>query len=205
MTRIAVVALTVTIAACAGARSEQGSPSSREDRNAATASSDAARAVAGAQAAPSAAQDMSAICPMDVPGTTAAASDTADGEAITFTTTSGQVDELRRRVHALADMHNQHMSAAPAVTAPGGAPGTTPGAAEGTGSGAGESAMAHHPDHGMMSHSRAMVEDVDNGARVSISASDPAHVDQLRSAVRAHAMQMSRAGCGMAHPAGPRG
>jgi hypothetical protein len=47
------------------------------------------------------------MCPMEVPGTTASVADTEDGVAITFTTT-GDVAELRQRVHGMAEMH-EHM------------------------------------------------------------------------------------------------
>jgi hypothetical protein len=45
-------------------------------------------------------------CPMKVPGAQVAASDTADGVALTFTTSSGDVAELRRRVETMAKMHS---------------------------------------------------------------------------------------------------
>ena len=50
---------------------------------------------------------MMAMCPMGVPGTTVAAADVANGSAVTFTTTD-QVAELQRRVHAMVAMHNKH-------------------------------------------------------------------------------------------------
>jgi hypothetical protein len=44
-------------------------------------------------------------CPMALPGTSLAASDTAGGIAITFTTRADNVLELRRRVEHMAAMH----------------------------------------------------------------------------------------------------
>lgn len=52
-------------------------------------------------------QDMAAMCPMQVKDTKVEASDTDQGAALTFTT-KGDVTELRRRVTAMADMHNAH-------------------------------------------------------------------------------------------------
>jgi hypothetical protein len=52
-------------------------------------------------------------CPMALPFTTAALATTEHGGAITFTTSDDQVDELRRRVKALAEAHNAgHLSRA---------------------------------------------------------------------------------------------
>jgi hypothetical protein len=116
---------------------------------------------------------MSGMCPAEVPDTHVAASDTAAGEAIAFTTSPGQVDELRRRVHAMADMHNQHHGS---------------GAAEADGRGMG----------GMMPPpSRAAVEDVEGGARVSVTPNNAADLERLRSTVRMHAEHMQSGHCGM--------
>jgi hypothetical protein len=52
-------------------------------------------------------QGMAALCPMQVKDTKVEASDTDQGAALTFTT-KGDVAELRRRVTAMADMHNAH-------------------------------------------------------------------------------------------------
>jgi hypothetical protein len=46
-------------------------------------------------------------CPMQVPGTTVRAEEVEGGSAIVFSTT-GDVAELRRRVAAMAAMHNEH-------------------------------------------------------------------------------------------------
>ncbi len=122
-------------------------------------------------------------CPMDVPGAQVATADTRDGEAITFTTTSpDQVEELRSRVHGLADMHNRQEHGRMSMRGRTGA-----GSA---GAGGGEQGS------GMMG-SRAVVEDVDGGARVTVTASDPAEAGRLRKAVRARADHMRRTGaCG---------
>lgn len=46
-------------------------------------------------------------CPMKVPGTTVRAEEVEGGSAMVFSTT-GDVAELRRRVAAMAAMHNEH-------------------------------------------------------------------------------------------------
>jgi hypothetical protein len=50
-------------------------------------------------------QAMAGMCPMGVQGTKVEANNTDNGAALTFTTT-GDVAELRRRVTAMAEMHN---------------------------------------------------------------------------------------------------
>ncbi|HXK18140.1 MAG TPA: hypothetical protein VNG33_10080 [Polyangiaceae bacterium] len=73
-------------------------------------------------------------CPMAVAGTTVRAEEVAGGTSMVFTTT-GDVAELRRRVSAMADMHNKHgaegcpmmsMHEAPSDASPSPAPAATP-------------------------------------------------------------------------------
>jgi hypothetical protein len=179
--RVGVVVGVVLLAAgCAGSRSDQ-------------------RATAGTAGAARPAtrpgqemQGMARMCPMEVPDTKVSAADTSQGEALTFTTGSGQVDELRRRVRALTDMHGQHHAAMGAGAA-----------GAGQGGSPGQASADAHAGHLMPPPSRASVEDVDQGARVSIVPEDPAKVDQLRAAVRMHAQHMQTHGCGMMQ-GGPR-
>lgn len=51
------------------------------------------------------ADGMKRMCPMAVPGTSASALDVDGGAALEFTTTSGEVADLRARVHHMADKH----------------------------------------------------------------------------------------------------
>jgi hypothetical protein len=126
-------------------------------------------------------------CPMAVPGTQVSVADTPDGEAITFTTSPDHASDLRDRVHAMADMHNRHH--------------------QGDGMEGMHGVMQHGHMMGGGEHmtmmpppSRAAVEDVDGGARIVVSPTDPADVDRLRSAVRAHAEHMRESGtCEMGH------
>ena len=48
---------------------------------------------------------MMSSCPMAAPGATVTASDVDGGATLTFTTATGDVSDLRRRVHQMADMH----------------------------------------------------------------------------------------------------
>jgi hypothetical protein len=57
-----------------------------------------------AEASPVTKQDFVKACPLDLPGTTATSSPTADGIAVTFeTTVPNSVAELRSRVTRLSD------------------------------------------------------------------------------------------------------
>lgn len=114
---------------------------------------------------------------MSVPGTQVYAADTSNGEALTFTTTSGPEPraELRVRVHAMANFHNQRHA--------------------GTGGGQAVGAAMSMPPP-----SRAWVEEVEDGARISMTPNDPADLQKLQSAVRMHAAHMQRHGCGMQSP-----
>lgn len=114
---------------------------------------------------------MKAWCPMTVPGTQVYAADTEDGSALTFTTAPAEVAELRIRVHAMASMHNQRH--------------------EGAGGDERMGGMKRPPP------SRAWVQDVENGARLSMTPNAPADLPALRSAVRGHAEHLQRHGCGM--------
>ena len=135
-----------------------------------------------------------AMCPMAVPGTQLAATDTEDGEAVTFTTSPDQASELRARVHAMADMHNRHHQAGATDGMHGGMPhgGAMGGGSMGSGGG-GPMGMMPPP-------SRAAVEDVVGGARLVVTPNDPADLEALRSAVRMHSERMQQTGtCAMDH------
>lgn len=119
------------------------------------------------------------MCPMSVPGAQVAAEDTATGEALTFTTSPDQAGALRERVHAMAQMHNQHHS--------------------GDDSG-------HVGMHGMMGGgggmtmpppSQAVVDDLPQGARMVVTPKDPGDLQRLQATVREHAARMQQHGCGM--------
>lgn len=159
----------------------------------------AAHAPTQAAASAAAPPDMTQMCPVAVPGTRLAVADTADGEAVTFTTTPDRVGELRSRVHAMAEMHNRHHME--------GGAGEMHGQMHGGGMmGGGMGGGSMHPSGGMDASmmpppSRAAVEDVDGGARLVVAPNDPADLDRLRSTVRMHAQHMQETGsCGHGEP-----
>jgi hypothetical protein len=124
-------------------------------------------------------------------GTQIVASDTSDGIAITFTT-SGDVADLRARIHHLADMHN-NMS------------GMHHGGGMHEGMGSGDT---HEGMKGMhMVPSRATAEDIDGGARIVLVPTDAAQLAALRTHVREHAAMMQKGECPMkgSQPAQPTG
>lgn len=127
-------------------------------------------------------QGMMEMCPMKVPGTTATVADTADGVAISFTT-SGDVAELRRRVHHMAEMRDRHHGM--------------------MGEGMMGDRKENVPPPGtsrpmeMMVPSIATVEDVERGARIVLVPKDPDRLSVLRQHARDHVGSMSRGECPM--------
>jgi hypothetical protein len=126
---------------------------------------------------------------MEVPGTEVAVADVPAGAALTFTTAEPNVEELRTRVHAMARMHDAHHAAGMEMGEMRG----------GTGS-------AGPPEHAvvMPPSSRALAEEIEGGARLVLTAEDPADLERLRAAARMHAAQMREGGTcamGMEEPA----
>ena len=110
------------------------------------------------------------MCPMGVPGTQIAVADVDGGIGVTFTT-SGDVADLRARVHPMAEMHASRVS--------------------------GEHAGMMSGMHMQMVPSRAVAEDIDGGARVVLTPNDPAQLDALRAQANQHADMMRRGECPM--------
>lgn len=117
-------------------------------------------------------------CPMQVPGTTVESLDTEDGAGLMFRT-SGDLDALRQKVRAMADMHNRMHGAAGRMGTTEGAPGH--GGRHDHGAGA---VQQTHP----MVPSNAAVQEVEGGIILLLTPRDPAQLDALR----AHADQMAR-------------
>lgn len=159
-----------------------------------------------------AADKMAGMCPVEVPGTSVAAEDSATGGALVFVTT-GDVAEVRKRVAAMAAMHNDHQAemAANGGAMPGMAHGDMGamkgmdhahmghmdgqmGAMGGTG---GTGGMDHAGMMAMM-NSQVAVEDVDGGARLAFTA-QPADVAALQAGLREHAQQLAGGTCAMHH------
>jgi hypothetical protein len=125
---------------------------------------------------------MMAMCPMNVEGTHVAATDVASGEQIAFTTT-GQVSELRSRVHGMAAMHDQHHGDA--------------GAHAGM-MGGGMGGAGHAMGGTIMPPSHATVLDTEAGATLILTPNDPADLARLQQAVHVHVEHLEKDGCGMA-------
>lgn len=107
-------------------------------------------------------------CPAAVPGTEVSVENTPDGVALSFTSTN-DVAEVRRRTRAMAAMH-EHMM---------------------------ESGGMMEPGEMMMVPSSARAEEIDGGARIVLTPTDPAQLAALRAHVHAHANQMASGHCRM--------
>jgi len=163
------------------------------------------------------------MCPAAVPGTSVNAEDTATGGALVFVTT-GDAAEVRKRVDAMAKMHNEHhaaMGALPTGDEPSGdmagmdhskmAGGDMAGMDHSKMGGGDMAGMDHSKmaggdmagmDHSKMAgmmisvHSKAVAEDLEGGARLSFIAA-PADVATLQGQLRMHAEHMASGSCPM--------
>ncbi len=117
---------------------------------------------------------MKGMCPLAVEGTKVEMREVDGGAAIAFWTTSGDVEELRRRVHRMGGMHGE------GKMMKGG--GMMHGAKGGMGP--------------MVPHSMK-VEDADGGARVLLTPTDPAQLGALRERARGMAAKMGTGACPM--------
>jgi len=130
--------------------------------------------VAASAQTPNPSGKMMPMCPMDVPGARVSATDTADGETLTFTA-DDRAAEVRSRVHAMAEMHNRHNVAG------------EHGAMMGGGKAGGP----------MMPPSHATVADVDDGASITVTPDAPADLQKVQTMIRMHAERMQKNGCAM--------
>jgi hypothetical protein len=112
------------------------------------------------------------MCPLAVPGVQVESAEAEGGAAIVYKTSEqGQVDELRKRVRMMAEAHNQR--AQQGVPAVGEVPALAP--------------------------ARASVEDVDGGAKMVLTAIDPADAASVREHVQQRVAVMQKTGgCPMA-------
>jgi hypothetical protein len=126
-----------------------------------------------------------AECPMGVPGAQVSTANTTTGEALTFVTnTPAEVAELRRRVHAAAEMHNKNHAS------------SSCGDMKGDETMGGMMGSDHMKGGTMMPQSRATVADVDKGACMTMTPSTAADLEELRSAINVRAARMQQHGCG---------
>ncbi len=177
---------------------------------AATACGGAGSSSAARATAPTASSDPS--CPVAVAGTSVTVEDTDSGAALVFVTT-GDATEVRRRVEAMAKMHNDHHGAMGALPDGGGAQGhdmaghaghdmSGKGSVSGhAGHGGGDPGAGAHAGHagGMITvHSKASVEDGTGAAKLVLTAA-PADVARLQTELRAHAKHLATGSCAMGH------
>ncbi|MCA9529561.1 MAG: hypothetical protein KC543_05460 [Myxococcales bacterium] len=174
------LSLVAALAGCASTSGATGEPTTS------AATTPAAGTAAGGYARDGQAGRMARTCPMRVPGTTVVAADVDGGAALTFTTTEGDVAELRRRVRARADMHNKRMMKRQQCAAD--ASSTQCQARRRDAAMAGREAMPP---------ATASVEDVDHGARLVVRPKDPSQVDALRERVHMKAERMASGQCPM--------
>lgn len=144
---------------------------------------------------------MAGMCPMQVPGTTVAVTEVDGGSGVSFTTTTGDVVELRQRVRRMAEMHNQpagHMMMGNHdARAPGADAEHQHGAQAGAGhEGSGRGGMMMGGGM-MMPAATALAEDIEGGARLILQPKDPAQLGALRENVRMKAQRMAAGECPM--------
>jgi hypothetical protein len=160
------------------------------------------------QPAPTPIVDDDPSCPVAVAGTSVTVEDTDTGAAFVFVTT-GDVAELRKRVAAMAEMHNDHHgSMGPLPTGDADAGGHDHSGHGGHAAGSGGGHDGHDPgggDHaghagGMIRvHSAARAEELEGGARLVLVVA-PADVARLQDELRRHAQHLSGGTCTMDHP-----
>ena len=138
-------------------------------------------------------------CPVAVAGTSVTVEDTATGAALVFVTT-GDVADVRRRVAAMAAMHNDvhgKMGPLPTGEESGGHDHGAHGGHGGrAGAAGGEGEHAGHAGGMISVHSRAEATDIDGGASLAFVAGG-ADVGKLQSELRMHAQHLSSGTCAM--------
>jgi hypothetical protein len=142
-------------------------------------------------------------CPMGVQGTKVATAPTASGATLTFTASPEQVVELRHRVQQATEMHNKNHASGGmrgdmdgdgmmgGMNGEGMMGGTSGGQMMGSGNVAGHMAGGQ-----MMPQSRATMTEMDHGATITLTPTDPAELKKLQAAVAVRAERMQQHGCG---------
>lgn len=149
-------------------------------------------------------------CPVAVPGTSVTVEDADSGAALVFVTT-GNVAELRKRVDAMAKMHNDHhgsMGALPDGKDEHAGHDMSGHAGHDMGSGSGHDMSGHdmsghdmsgHAGHagGMIGiHSKATASEISGGVKL-LFVSGSGDVAKLQSELRMHAQHMAGGSCSM--------
>ena len=105
---------------------------------------------------------MMPMCPMSMKGVSVSVADTPGGVSLTFTSSSNQVREVRRRVQEMAKMHSR----------------MSDGAAEMMDCCMGQASPTYQA--------------IPNGARLTLKPKDPAQLDSFRKQVRQHVDNMKQ-------------
>jgi hypothetical protein len=141
-------------------------------------------------------------CPMGVPGTKVHATETSDGMSMAFATT-GDLGELRKRAHGMADRMNGQASGAMGMSGTmmkggdGGAPASM-GSAMGRPGMTGDGAAGMMMMGGSMPPMNVQVDDIEGGARLRMTPRDPSRVAEMKKHVQQHAEMMNQGhGCPM--------
>jgi hypothetical protein len=138
---------------------------------------------------------------MQVPGTAVVATEVEGGIGLSFTTTTGDVAELRQRVSRMAEMHNQRgghtMMGSHGAPAPGADAEHQHGAHAGAGHEGGRRGGMMMGGGMMMPAATASAEGIEGGARLILQPSDPAQLGTLREHVRMKAQRMASGECPM--------
>jgi hypothetical protein len=138
---------------------------------------------------------MAGMCPMQVPGTTVAVAEVEGGIGLSFTTTTGDDAELRRRVRRMAEMHNQQ--GGHTMMGSSGAPTAGAAAEHPHGARAGVGHEVGGRGGMMMPAATASGEDIGGGARLILRPRDSAQLGALREHVRMRAQRMAGGECPM--------
>lgn len=125
-------------------------------------------------------------CPLSAEAVQIEVSDTDNGVALTFITTSGEVADLRPRARYMAEMYTLQ-SAQRAMM------GHQMDGDHGRG-------MVGGVRHGLMPAATATVEDVEGGARILLVPVDPSLLESLREHARRHGERMQAGECPMLDP-----
>jgi len=131
-------------------------------------------------------------CPMSVQGADVAVTDTEGGVALTFTTGTGDVADLRTRVQQMAQMYEMHDGQAGMMWHHVGAEGMAHG-----GPGMGGEGMGQMAGRGPMPAASTTMTDTDLGARLELRPTDPSQLDALREHARWHQERMHSGECWM--------
>jgi hypothetical protein len=132
-------------------------------------------------------------CPMVVDGAVVEVSDTERGVALLFTTETGDIGDLRRRVQGMASRYQGQDGR-------GGFRWRHMGHGQGRGMKSKTRPMGTTDGHGPLPSLTAAVVDVDQGVQLTLTPKDASALEQLREHVRAHQIRMEAGECWMAAP-----